>query len=79
MRFLLEQECGGNVGGVRVGWDVSEEVGRVWKYAIFIAWGSHLFTHQVFTCSVNWWNWCLVPSTGPAIHRVPVAIILMHK
>jgi hypothetical protein len=36
-RFLSGQERGRNVRGVRVGWDVSEEVGRVWKYAIFIA------------------------------------------
>jgi hypothetical protein len=31
-----KKECGRTVGGVRVGWDVSEEVGRVQKYAIFI-------------------------------------------
>jgi hypothetical protein len=36
MRFLSGQEHGSNVGGVGVGWDVSEEVGRVQKYAIFI-------------------------------------------
>jgi hypothetical protein len=36
-RFLLGREHGRNVGGVGVGWDVSEEVGRVRKYAIFIA------------------------------------------
>jgi hypothetical protein len=36
MRFLSGQEHGGNVRGVGVGWDVSEEVGRVWKYVIFI-------------------------------------------
>jgi hypothetical protein len=40
-RFLSGQEHGGNVRGVRVGWDVSEEVGRVQKYAIFIT------THNV--------------------------------
>jgi hypothetical protein len=39
MRFLLGRERGGNVGGVGVGWDVSEEVGRVRKYEIFIAEG----------------------------------------
>jgi hypothetical protein len=36
-RFLSGQEGDGNVGGVGVGWDVLEEVGRVRKYAIFIA------------------------------------------
>jgi hypothetical protein len=36
-RFLSEQEHGRNVGGVGVGWDVSEEVGGVRKCAIFIA------------------------------------------
>jgi hypothetical protein len=36
-RFLSGQEHGRNVGGVGVGWDVTEEVGRVQKYAIFIA------------------------------------------
>jgi hypothetical protein len=36
-RFLSGRERGGNVRGVGVGWDVLEEVGRVRKYAIFIA------------------------------------------
>jgi hypothetical protein len=39
MRFLLGQECGRNVGGVGVGWDVLEEVGMVRKCVIFIAKG----------------------------------------
>jgi hypothetical protein len=37
MRFLSGRERGRNVRGVGVGWDVTEEVGRVRKYAIFIA------------------------------------------
>jgi hypothetical protein len=44
MRFLLGREHGGNVGGVGVGWDVSEEVGRVQKYAIFITFLRLLYT-----------------------------------
>ena len=31
--------------------------------------GSYLFTHQVYTCPMIWWNWCLVPPTGPASYR----------
>jgi hypothetical protein len=42
-RFLLGRERGRNVGGVGVGWDVSEEVGRVQKYVIFIT----IMRHQV--------------------------------
>jgi hypothetical protein len=41
MRFLSGREHGRTVGGVGVGWDVSEEVGRVRKYAIFIAHAAH--------------------------------------
>jgi hypothetical protein len=44
----LEWEHGQNVGGIRVGWDVSEEVGRVWKYVIFIALSSKFADKALF-------------------------------
>jgi hypothetical protein len=37
VRYLLEQEHGGDVGGVGAGQDASEGLGRAWKYVIFIA------------------------------------------
>jgi hypothetical protein len=37
VRCLSEQEHGGDVGGVGAGQDVSEGLGRVRKYVIFIA------------------------------------------
>ena len=37
-----------------------------------VACGAHMVRisvyPQVYTCSVTWWSWCLVPPTGPAIY-----------
>jgi hypothetical protein len=57
-RFLSGREHGGNVGGVGVGWDVSEGVGRVWKYAIFIAitYQQTRYQYKVSKSKSNWFG-----------------------